>query len=311
MKRTEKAPSKYLLGRTSVICLNNSVMQMLMKILWVSFLLDLWVTANASCPFRCQCFQNTKTVSCNSINSFPLPAVPNSLFDTVVISQSNLNFFENLELWENLKEVYFPQTWLNCDHFENVNIPHRIEFYWGINECNLPNLLTSSTTNLQTSSTIKTTDQTTNVHQTVSFSQKSTNFIKKYSTSTMSFTSEEINYISTTDLTDIKNPNISTESITFERKSKFNYWFILLSFNIFVVFAVVLALLIYHLKYKRIPRVNSIRSPLPTRSQLDLRHDFSRHDYFSNDCEEIELDSFDSSCNNIYETVRSPYENIP
>ena len=301
-----------------VVSLNKSEMATVMYLLWVSVLLDLGFTFKASCPPRCRCFQNTKTVSCNRINSFPLPAVPNSYYDTVVISQSNLYVFDSLEKWENLKEIYFPQTWLDCDSFESIDIPFGIDFYWGINECNLPNFKTDKPTTFeksrsddQTKFPEKTT--TSNLHQSISISSITTNYVQNLSTTSLIITSEEIKFFSSTETTNFTNETFSTDSVTSDKKSKFNYWLILFFFNFLVVFAAILAIIVYYLKYKKIPfsRVKSIRSPLPTRSQLDLGSDFSRRDYFSNDCEEIELDSFDSSCNNIYETVRSPYENIP
>ena len=281
----------------------NQRMRPMMQLLLVSIVLMFGAETKARCPTGCQCFQSSKYVSCNNINSFPIPPIPNSLYTAVVISQSNLYAFENLEEWTNLKEVFFPQTWIYCENFESINLPSEITFTFGINECKLPGYKSK-----EESSTIK---MTSTESKTVSTLKETSNVIINITTSIYSST-DELNTMNS------DHPKITEiDSFTtsnYIKKSNFNYWLILVSFNVFFFFSGILSFLMYFFRYKKscFKRVNTTASPLPTRSQLDIPTslDLSCDVTFSQS-DEIEMESFASSYNNIYEPVASPYENIP
>ena len=297
IKVPSSAQSKSFLLRRSAFFQNK----LNMKLLLVSIVLSLGAEINTMCPFRCQCFQSSRYVSCNNINSFPLPPVPNSLYNTVVISQSNLYFFDSFEKWASLKEVFFPQTWVNCENFEKITITSDISFTFGLNKCQIPGQKTTGRIN---------TDEITTIPK--GTTKEEINFSINLTTNLL-LTSERYEFMTSTIFNPYENNTYETSTIFIEN-SGFNYWFILVFFNVFILFSVILASVVYILKYKTnmFRKVKRVPSALPTRSQLDIPFpsDFSCDVTFSQS-DEIEMESFSSSYNNIYEVVASPYENIP
>lgn len=85
---------------------------------------------HAKCVSKCQCYHNSEMISCKNLNEFPpVPVVGN--FKWMVILNSNLRDFSNLDKWETLEKINLVRTTYLCDllnELENREIEFEVDF---------------------------------------------------------------------------------------------------------------------------------------------------------------------------------------
>jgi hypothetical protein len=237
----------------------------------------------ALCVPNCDCYENSKLITCKDTTEFP-PVPHHGLFFTLVIFKSNIEEFSNLKRWTSLTKIVLKQTTYDC-HFlsavRNLDIDLEIDFNYctKTREINL----TTVTKNVITTKPILVQSQIVSLES---------NFTTTIPEMKPTIHQNSSNMLST-------GKALSDKS----KKSNSQLKFIIGSSTAtLLVITLIICAVIYFWKKK--VKVSRLPPNLPSGSQLDL----------ADPSVSIEMDSFDSfdfqsSNQNIYEIPNPIYSN--